>query len=66
MTSYVIHFMKNLRLCNVSIHIHFYLNRFINECGRKIKAKTLESQSFTVSQSQSFFVRFKRTYVLNN
>ena len=33
-------------------------NRFINECGRKIKAK--------IPEFQSFFVRYRRTYVLNN
>ena len=27
--------MKYLRIHNVSIHIKFYLNRFINECVRK-------------------------------
>ena len=39
--------MKN----NISIHINFYQNRFINECARKIKAS--ESQSFRVSKFQS-------------
>ena len=52
--------MKYLRLHNISIHINVYQNRFINECARKIKAKIPESQSFRV-----FFVRFRRTYVLN-
>ena len=50
--------MKNLCLYNVSIHIHLYQNRFINECGRKIKAKTLKSQSlsFTVLEFHSLRV----------
>ena len=41
----------------------FYENRFINECARKKKAKIPEFQSFTISE---FFVRCRRTYVLNN
>ena len=40
--------MKYLRIYNISIHINFYQNRFINECARKLKAKIPESQSFTV------------------
>ena len=35
----ILHFMKNLRLHNVSIHRNFNQNRFINECDRKRKAK---------------------------
>ena len=67
MTSEVIlHFMKNLRLHNVSIHRNFYQNRFINECARKKKAKIPESQSPRVPESRSFLVRYRRTYVLNN
>ena len=66
--------MKYLRNHNISIHINFYQNRFINECARKKKAKIPEFRSFTVSefhsfrvsQFQSFFVRCRRTYVLNN
>ena len=27
--------MKYLRIYNIDIHIHFYLNRFINECVKK-------------------------------
>ena len=38
--------MKYLRIHNISIHINFYQNRFINECARKIKAKIPESYSF--------------------
>ena len=50
--------MKNLCLYNVSIHIHLYQNWFINECGRKIKAKTLKYQSlsFTVLEFHSLRV----------
>ena len=40
--------MKYLRMHNISIHISFYQNQFINECAKKIKAKIPESQSFTV------------------
>ena len=57
--------MKYLRINNISIPINFYQNRFINECARKIKAKIPEFHSFRVSQFQSFFVRCRRTYVLN-
>ena len=49
--------MKKLWLHNVSIHIDFYQNRFINEYARKKKAK--------ITESQSFLVRYRRTYVLN-
>ena len=38
---------------NVSIHRNFYQNRFINEYGRKKKAKISESQSPKVPDSQS-------------
>ena len=51
--------MKYLRLYNISILINFFQNRFINECARKIKST--EFHSFTV-----FFVRIRRTYVLEN
>ena len=54
----IIYFMKNLRLHNVSIHNFFYQNRLINEYVRKKKAK--------ISESRSFLVRYRRTYVLNN
>jgi hypothetical protein len=49
--------MKYLRNHNINIHINFYQNRFINECARKKKAK--------IPEFQSFFVRCRRTYVLN-
>ena len=61
----IIYFMKNLRLYNVSIHRNFYQNRFINEYARKKKAKISESWSFGVTESRSFLVRYRRTYVLN-
>ena len=38
-------FMKNLCLNNDSIHMNFYLYRFINECTRKKKAKIPDSHS---------------------
>ena len=50
--------MKNLRLHNVSIHRNFYQNKFINEYARKKKAK--------FSESRSFLVRYRRTYVLKD
>ena len=53
--------MKYLCLYNVSIHIKFYQNQFVNECARKINAKIPESQRFTV-----FFAKYRRTYVLKN
>ena len=57
----ILHLMKNLRLSNVSLHrFFFYQNRFTNECVRKKKAK------IPVSQSKSFFVRYRRTYVPKN
>ena len=53
--------IKNLRIHNISIHIIFYQNRFINECARKNFLKFSERQT----ERQSFFVRCRRTYVLN-
>ena len=50
--------MKYLRINNISIHINFYQNRFINECYRKIKSK--------IPEFHIFLVRCRRTYVLNN
>ena len=59
MTSGVIlHFMKKLHFINVSIHRNFYQNRLISKCVRRKKAKFLVSQSFSV--------RYRRTYVLKN
>ena len=51
-------FIKNLCLLNFSFHRNVYQNRFINECAcaRKKKAK--------IAKSQSFFVRYRRTYFL--
>ena len=48
--------MKYLHIHNISIHINFYQNLFLNEC-----VKIPGSHSFRV-----FFVRCRRTYVLNN
>ena len=50
----ILYFMKNLRLHNVSIHRKFYQNRFINEYGRKKKAKISESRSHGITE---FFLR---------
>ena len=50
--------LKKMRLYYVSIHIDFYQNRASN---RKLKSRSLR-----VSQSQDFFVRYRRTYFLNN
>ena len=50
MTSKVIpHFLKNLRVDNVSFHRIFYLNRLILECAGKNLAKIHESHSHTIS-----------------
>ena len=46
-----------MRLHNVSIHRNSHQNRSINECARKIKAK--------IRSLRVFFVRCRRTYVLN-
>ena len=59
----ILHFIKKKDLYNVSIHRHFYLIRFINECARK-SLRVLQFWSFKASQS--FLVRFRRTYVLKN
>ena len=56
----ILYKIKYLRNYNISMYINFYQNRFINECARKKKAKIPEFQSFRV-----FFVRCRRTYVLN-
>ena len=50
--------MKNLHLNNVSIHIKFQQNRFINNCVRKKKAK--------MPEFRSFLVRYRRNYVIKN
>ena len=54
--------IKYLRIHNISIHINFYQNRLINECVRKNFLKFSERQT----KRRSFFVRCRRTYVLNN
>ena len=53
--------MKYLRIHNIGIHINFYQNRFINESARKNFLK------FSVKdvKTEFFFVRCRRTYVLN-
>ena len=53
--------MKNLHPHNVSIHINFYHNRFINECPRKSFVKILQRRTDVMS-----LLRCRRTYVLNN
>ena len=52
--------MEYLRIHNISIHIIFYQNRFINECNKKNFLKIPERQS-----NRDVFVRCRRTYVLN-
>ena len=37
--------IKYLRIHNVSIHINFYQNRFINECVRKIFLNSRKDRS---------------------
>ena len=54
------HQMKNLRLHNVCIYINSYQNEFIIECASESLANIPKSHSPVV-----FFVRCRRTYVLN-
>ena len=54
--------MKYLHIHNISIHINFYQNRFINECVRRI---FLNSRKDVKTERRSFFVSCRRTYVLN-
>ena len=62
--------IKYLRIHNIGIHINFYQNRFINESVRKIFLKFSKRQTERRKDGKterlSFFVRCKRTYVLNN
>ena len=60
--------MKYLRNHNnISIHIIFYQNQFINECVRKKFLKFSERQLERHKDGKTeFFVRCRRTYVLNN
>ena len=61
----ILHFIKKkVRLHNVIIHRNFYQNRFIKECSRRKKAKIPMFHSLPVSEF--FFLRYRRTYVLNN
>ena len=46
--------MKYLCIHDISIHINFHQNQFINEYVRKIKAKIPDPQSFTVLGSHFF------------
>ena len=57
--------MKYLRIYNISIHINFYQNRFINESVRKNFLKFSERQTER-RKDGVFFVSCRRTYVLNN
>ena len=57
--------MKNWLFHNDNIHTHFNQNRFINKCTRverKAKVPTLIKTEF---HHYIFFVRRRRTYVLN-
>ena len=60
---------KYLRIHNISIHIIFYQNQFINECVRKNFLKFSEGQTERrkdgKTERRSFFVSCRRTYVLN-
>ena len=51
--------MKNMRIHNVSIHLNFDQNRFINEYARK---NFLNPRRDVRTDG---IVRFRRTYVLN-
>ena len=52
--------MKYLRIHNVSIHINFYQNQFINVLGR------IFLNSSKDRRKDGVFVRCRRTYVFNN
>ena len=54
--------IKYLRIQNVSIHIIFYQNRFINKCFRKNFLKFHKKKD----GKTDFFVICRRTYVQNN
>ena len=66
----ILYFITNLCLHNVSIHRNFDQNWFINEYARKKKLKSrshgiTESWNDGITESRSFLVRYRRTYVLN-
>ena len=51
-------FKNDLHINNIRIHINLHKNWFINKCARNLKAK--------IPEFHSFFVRCRRTYVINN
>ena len=55
-----------MRIHNISIHINFYQNRFINECVRKNFLKFSWRQTERRKDVKTYFVRCRRTCVLNN
>ena len=60
----ILNIMAYLRIHNVSIHINFYQNRFINECVRIFFLNSRKDRR--KDGNSEFFVRCRRTYVLNN
>ena len=58
--------MKYLRIHNIGIHTNFYQNRFINESVRKNFLKFSYRRIDGKTERRIFFVRCRRTYVLNN
>ena len=54
--------MKYLRIHNISIHIIFYQNRFI---GRIFLNSRKDRHKDVKTERKSFFVKCRRTYVLN-
>ena len=59
----ILNLIKNVCILNVSIHINFYENQFINECARKKKAKILEFQSFLLDVEDLTFLIVKIVYL---
>ena len=47
-----LYFIKHLRLHNVSIHVNFHQNQFINECAREILANIPESHRFLLDEEE--------------
>ena len=65
MTSEVIlYFIKKMRLHNVSFHINFYQNWFINKYASRKKAKISESRSFQWDIEKLMFLKITSSYLI--
>ena len=62
----ILHVIKKLGLYIISIPRNFYQNLFINECARKKKVKIPESRYPGVTESRSFLMRYRKTYIIKN